>query len=300
MTELGRVYKLTVIGAPDLAAIRAGRATLSDGLETITEISELDIKFKIEKHRRKEPNRGELILYNLAPTSRNAFERGQIRVRLDAGYDDQPRLLFLGDVRYAFPEHDRVDWTLKLQLGDGARAFAEARVNRSYAKGTSVATILGDIAKAFGTPLPAEALADERLRVRISADEMLAGYAADELTRILLEYGFEWSFQNGRLQVLRFDAAVPGTARVISQDDGMIGSPSIEPPKITAASTHPTKTPRVPKLTVKHTLYPELIPGEKIELRSRAIRGTYIIDKLTHEGDTRGDDWTTTIEALAA
>jgi hypothetical protein len=55
----------------------------------------------------------------------------------------------------------------------------------------------------------------------------------------------------------------------------------------------------VPKLKVKHTLYPELIPGEKIQMQSRSVNGLFRIETLIHEGDLFGEAWTTEIEATA-
>ena len=100
-----------------------------------------------------------------------------------------------------------------------ARAYAEARVNRTYAPRTPLETILRDVARAFGVALPE---VSEELRGRVAAGEAIMGYASDELTRLLAPFGYEWSFQDGRLQILRFDQARAGVIRVISQDDGMI------------------------------------------------------------------------------
>lgn len=301
--EIDPCYRLTAIRAaedPDVP----GLGRFFDQLETITEIADRNIKFKVEKYRRGKPNYAEITLYNCAPATRDDFVRLPLRVQLAAGYDNTPRLLFLGDLRFASNEKKGTEWLTKLQLGDGARAYSQARVNRSYAKGTPLSTILGDVAKAFGVPLPT---LPSDLQARIGAGEVVTGYASDELDRLLAPFGYEWSFQSGRMQLVRVDAAVPGTVRVISQDDGMIDTPVINPPKLRApARTHhrathaSTAIPNVPKLKVKHTLYPELTPGETIEVQSRSINGRFVIEVLTHEGDLFGNDWITNIEAIAA
>jgi hypothetical protein len=298
VTEIDRVYKITVIRAPELRDTLALNRSFFEEFETITEIEGHDIQLKVEKHLRREPNTADLVIYNLSSVTRDEFTRSvPMKVRIEAGYDNTPRLLFLGDLRYASNELSGTEWLTKIQLGDGARAFSQARVNRTYATKTPISTIIGDIAKAFGVAVPSEVTASPELRTRISAGEAIVGYAADELTRILTQFGFEWSFQGGRLQILRFDQASPGLIRVISQDDGMLGTPVIDPPKIRAAPRNPSKKVKVPKLTVQHTLFPELTPGEKCEVRSRSINGTFRIDDLTHELDSRGDEWTSTLEA---
>src|SRR5678816_406024 len=156
------------------------------------------------------PNQAEITLTNLAETSRQDLVRGPAKVRLEAGYDSTPRLLFLGDVRFGSNEHTGTEWETKLQLGDGARAYAEARHNRSYAKGTPVTTIVGDLAKAFGVSLPPEMNQLTELQTRISTGEVVTGWVADELERILAPYGMGFSFQDGRLQIMRYDDVIPG------------------------------------------------------------------------------------------
>lgn len=303
MSEVDRIYKLTVIRAPEIVDIVGLRRSFFEEMETITEIADHRIQFKVVKHRKKEPNTAEVTITNLSSPSRDDFKKGPTKVRIEAGYDGVLRLLFIGDLRFADSVHDGTNWLTKLQLADGGRAYAHARVNRSYGKGTPLSTVIGEVAKAFGTSLPSEVADSPELNARLSTGDVVTGYAADEMTRLLGPFGFEWSFQNGRLQITRFDQVVPGTARVISQDDGMIGSPEIDPPKIVA----PPKTghrgeareQKVPKFKVKHTLYPELTPAEHIRVQSQKVNGDFRLDVVTHEGDSRGNEWDSEIEASA-
>lgn len=303
--QLGRCYKLTAIKAPDTVDIDTKELKgigFFEDLQTITEISEMQIKFKVEKHLLKIPNQAEVTIFNLAFPSRELFVDGPVRVRLEAGYDNDPRLLFIGDLRFASSTHTKTEWQTKLQLADGGRAYAVARHNKSYAKGTPVSRIIGDLAQSFGVSVPPEVNELPELRARIPTGEVVTGYTADELERLLDPYGMEFSFQNGKLQIMRSDDIIPGTVRVISQDDGMIEAPVIDPPKLRAPHKkvhHRRGTaaePKVPKLKVKHLLYPEITPGERIEVRSKSINGIFRVDAVTHEGDFRGSEWTTHIE----
>lgn len=304
MSEIDPCYSLTAIRAPD-DPIVSGLGKFFEQLETITEITDHAIKFKVEKYRRGKPNRADITLYNCAPSTRDDFVQIPQKIRFAAGYDSTPRLLFIGDLRYASNEKTPTEWLTKLEIGDGARAYASARVNKSYTPGTPVATIVQDIARGFGIQieLPRE------LKGRIAAGDLVYGDAGDEMTRVLAQFGLEWSFQNEQLRIIPVDAAVPGTIRVISQGDGMLESPVMTPPRFKTphkavhhrrSTSHSTAIPNVAKLKVKHTLYPELVPGEVIQLQSRSINGNFVIEVLQHEGDLFGNDWTTTIEAIAA
>jgi hypothetical protein len=261
------------------------------------------IQFKIEKHLQKIPNQGEITVTNLAESTRDLLITGPTKIRLEAGYEDGgARFLFLGDTRFASDLKEPVNWQVKMQLADGGRAYANARHNKSYATGTPLAAIIGDMCRSFGVPLPPEISVLEELHTRIPTGEVVNGLVADELSRLLDPLGMEWSLQGERLQIMRADAIVPGVVRVISQDDGLIDSPEIDPPKIRAPSaaghrSGKARELKVPKLKLRHLLYPELVPGEKFELRSRAINGMFRIDVVTHEGDSHGKNWETKIEA---
>lgn len=310
--EINRVYRLTAIRAPDTVDVEGLNPNWFEKLDTVTTIESTNarpghqIKAKIEKHLRRTPNQGEAVITNLDTPSRDSFVGGPVRIQLEAGYDDDPRLLFLADLRYVSHELTGTEWLTKLQLADGARAYAHARVNHSFAKGTPLSTVVSKIAQSFGVPVPAEVAASVDLKTRLSTGETLSGSSAEELTRILDPFGFGWSFQNGILQILPFDGVIDGAVRLITTPEnggGMIGSPVINAPKIIAPPKTGTRhgfakhEPRVPKLKIKHTLYPELTPGEKIQVQSRSVNGLFRIDTLSHELDLFGDAWHTEIEA---
>lgn len=316
MSDFGRAYRILVHRAPDpldAALSKQFNANWFEKFEQVLEITSVGqehyhrIEFEIEKDLKGTPNQCKLTIYNLSVASRDLFKGAPVRVTLEAGYEDAPRLLFLGDLRFADSDIKGLDWVTTLQLADGGRAYANAKVNKSFTKGTPLRTILDSLARAFGVPLELQGRSSTDLDQRIAAGEVLTGYAADELERLLLPYGFGYSFQNGRLQLLRFDKVLPGELRVIREDTGegggMLGSPEIDPPKIRA----PPKTghhgqahssAKVPKLKFKHTLYPELVPGERIQMQSRSVTGTFKIDSFKHKGDTSGNDWVTEVQAI--
>lgn len=312
MTDFGRVYRITARRAAEPLVVKGLNSSWFDEFEEVIEISNVGkehyhrVEFEIDKDLKGTPNQCKLTIYNLSTPSRDLLTSNKLKVRLEAGYGDTPRLMFIGDLRYASNEYKGTEWMTKLQLADGGRAYANAQVNQSFARGTPLRVVLGKLADAFKVPLELQSHATSDLEGRIASGEVVTGYVADEMDRLLAPFGLGWSFQNGRLQVLPFDKTSPGEIRVIREDTGegggMLGSPDIEPPKISAprkAGRHGSSRaqPKVPKLKVKHTLYPELIPGERIQLQSRSINGTFKIDALKHKGDTHGDEWATEIQA---
>jgi hypothetical protein len=110
------------------------------------------------------------------------------------------------------------------------------------------------------------------------------------MTRILARHDLDWSIQDGKLQILAPDATRRSNeALIISQDAGMIGSPEYGAP---------SEKGKPPTLTVRTLLYPQITPGDKIQLitRTRTINGFFRVERVTHTGDTHGGDWQTSIE----
>ena len=248
------------------------------------------VQFSVTRSLSKDPNTAEVTISNLSEASRAEFQQRPLRVQIAAGYAGENKLLFVGDVRPGSVSRIAgTDWETKLLLGDGSRAFAEARVNRSYKNGTAVRTILRDAATSMGLKLPKELDESVELKQSLPVGESLTGYTSDELTRLLAPFGYEWSIQNGKLQVLRSAQVLPNEARVVDETEGMLGTPELGTPE---------KGGKPPTLRLRHLLDGAFAPGQKIKVVSRSVkRGLYKVQQVTHTGDSRGDDWETEIEA---
>jgi hypothetical protein len=254
------------------------------------EISEMRIQFEIEKDLTKHPNKCNITIFNLAESTRKVFEKKPLLLHLEAGHDGVLRKLFDGDLRYAASELKETDWETKLQCGTGARAFADARVSRSFKSGVPIATVLKEAAGTMGLSVPPEVLQTIGLD-QFSSGVVLQGPTRDELTRVLAPYGYNWSIQDNKLQILRDDDVQPGSAVVVNPSNGLIGSPEVSVPE-----REGTKKGNSPTVKFKCLLYPILAPGILVALQSRAVTGSYKITKVTHKGDTHADDWVTEVE----
>lgn len=253
------------------------------------QITGLRVQFKIEKSLDSTPNKSEITVSNCAETTRAFLQSKPLIAQLDAGYDGNLRHVFSGDVRFAYSTHEETDWETKLSLGDGDRAYRYARTSRSYKKGASVMTALQEAAGSMGLKLDPSVTASTTLQAQFATGRTLQGPTRDELTRLLAPFGYHWSIQDGRLQILKDQNASPTSAYDVSQSTGMIGSPEWTTPEKSGASS---------RLKVKMLLFPELIPGGTIHVSSEAIEGLFRLNKVEHTGDTHGDDWMTEVEAV--
>jgi len=247
------------------------------------------VQFKIEKNLGKEPNKAEVVITNLASTTRADIEKKPLLVRIETGYetDDNLEQIFVGDLRKGFTMRNGTDWETKLLMGDGDRGFRFADLSRSYIPGTKVKQVLDDITGAIGLKLPPGIQNALEFEKQYAGGYVAHGSAEQELTNVLAPLGMSWSIQDGQLQVLREKQPAPGEAHLIEQDNGMIGSPEFG---------DPTKPGQPPILKVAVQLRPLIKCGATIKVQARDIQGLFRVEKLTHVGDTRGKDWKTEIE----
>lgn len=245
---------------------------------------DFDCEFKVVRTLSSKPNTCELKLYNLAESSRSAIVAGEL-VRVEAGYTTGMTLLFAGDVKRAKTKVEGADRVTTIEAGDGENSIQRARVLRSFGPGATIDTVVAAIAEAAGVGVgnAREALREAGLG-RVSGTfpqgTIVDGAFADELTRVCASAGYEWSIQDGVLQLLRRGSALDRVAVVLSSDTGLL-----------EADRSKTGT-----LEAKALLIPDLVPGRKVDVRSPNVRGVFRVTKAEYSGATRGDDWTAAIE----
>lgn len=255
-------------------------------------IRDLRVTFSIEKNLKKEPNTCKISVYNLAPPSRALMQTKPLRILLEAGYDGQVKRIFSGDLRYSESTHTSVSWETAMQWADGDRAYRLARVARSFRPGVSSLAMISECASAMGIALPSDLAERSELKTVAQGGEVLQGKAQEELTRVLKRYGLHWSIQDGRLQVLRDGEVRPDVALPVSQATGLIGN---------IAYGAPTKPGHPRLLKFKSLLYPEIVPGVKVQVTTggSGIDGIYRVERVVHSGDTHGEQWQSEVEAIA-
>lgn len=251
---------------------------------------DLRIKFECKRHLGRTPNASKVTIFNLSPESRARFDRKPIYVIMRAGHDGVLRPLFEGNVANSISDLNETTWETKFQVTDGGRAYAKAEFSRSYQPPISALRVLSDAAGAMGLSLPPEAEQAPELRQALESGLSVRGPARDTLTLLLARYGIGWSTQNGRLQILRQGATNRRRAWVIDADAGMVGSPE---------STLPHKPGKVAEITIKVLLFPEVIPGDSVQLTSRSFKGAvFRVNDVSHHGDTHGNEWLTTLKCV--
>lgn len=240
-------------------------------------VTDLRIQFKITRGLTKAPNQCDVTIHNLKEDTRHDLQR-PLSVRVDAGYDGVQHQLFIGDLRFGMSEQDGPSWKSLLQVGDGARTYAHARVNKAYKGNTTYRQVITDAASAMGFAVPPALASNSDLDREFNTGVAQRGPAREELTRLLSVFGLHWSIQDGVLQVLTDDQLANNDVLPVDKKHGMIGSPSYGTPP---------RSGKPPHMHVKMLLRPEIFPGCLIQLTSRDKNGKFRVERVVHDGDTR-------------
>lgn len=255
-------------------------------------IEKLRMSFKVTKTLTKDPNKALIKIFNLASATRSAMKKKGAAVVLSAGYESNAAVIFSGDSRLTDHVKEGTDWVTTIECGDGERAYQFQRVSESFKPGTPIADVIRHCAKSLGINVGnlEEELARGDFRgglTQFAHGYAVHGKASAELDKLMRTAGLSWSVQNGALQVLRGGAPATGSAILLTPETGLVGSPDF--------GTWDKKKNAAP-IRVKSLLQPTIRCGGRVEIRASNIKGQFRVDKISHEGDTRGGNWYTDAE----
>ena len=243
------------------------------------------------------------------------------RVVLQAGYQNGPfGVIFDGTImQFRVGKVDNKTTYLDILAADGDVAYNWAVVQKSLARGTTVAQQANEIVKAMtetggvapgSIVFPSTGGIVEGMRGKV-----LFGYAKAALRQVTRSTGTTWSIQNGKVNVIPLDSFLPNAEVVLTAKTGLIGRPEQTQEGIKAQCL----------------LNPEILVGGTVWINNQSINqtqaaqgvalpggaqlafnqrtgfqnfasvtadGRYRVYVAEHEGDTRGNAWYTRIICL--
>jgi len=262
----------------------------------------LHLRFKSEKTLLGTPNTLELVIYNLASTTRKRMQEQGSYVQLNAGYQsDFPNLplVFKGNARTIDHVRRGPDWETRIQCGDGETAYRFGVASKSWGPGTTAAFIATYLAQQITQgdidPFSNNSRIDISYfltRVNSLAYPQTAfaygfaiqGNAFEELQR-LLGPKYTLSIQDGELRALQAADGV-NSVYVLSAKTGLIGSPEHSTPNLAG---------QPPLLKLNTLLNPRIKPGDIVNVDSMRFQGNFRVQAVSHLGDLGANDWSSEI-----
>ncbi|TQE99504.1 MAG: hypothetical protein FKY71_08335 [Spiribacter salinus] len=249
------------------------------------------VVFTVQRTIGQEVNSSLVEVYGLSPDTRKKFLEPNQVCRVEAGYKDNVEVLGIADITRALVRREPPDIVTELQLGDGARALRDRKVNLSFEAGASVQRVLDRIAQELALGSRATGVQVEgAYREGVS----FSGTAREALNSVTKRAGVVWSIQNGDLQISDRKLANQGRGVLLRPNTGLIRSP--EPLE---DREQETEQRRGAGYRVWCLLNPKIIPGDRLVIESAEVEGTFRVDSVQHSGDTRGNEWLSEVEVYA-
>jgi hypothetical protein len=272
-------------------------AVFSETMRLSTDPIQRRISGKATKTWKQEPNTCNLEVYNLSSDMRAQLSAAKTpTIKLAAGYGADANLtqIFYGQAIFVKHEIKDADIITTLSTTDGGKKKQTARIHVSFGPGTPTSQVLRRIVQELGIkPGNVDTVArdlDKGIKASIYAEGVtISGSAADELGHLCRSVGYDYSIQDGAMQLLKIGQAKSDVAVVLDNDSGLIGSPSISNDGVVNGQC----------LIFKAGAGLDLVPGRRIDLRSEFLKGFFILAKCEFSFDNYADDWYCNFEAVA-
>lgn len=281
-----------------------GNSSTGDGL-AINEA--LRIKFEIRKTIGRIPNTCLLSIYNLTADHEAKLKGEFDEVIVNAGYKGASLLIFAGTVRHYSAYLDGTDRILEIDAADGDADLTNTIINTTFAAGTTLSQELDHVISKFAKTKKGHAVVAEKKRLR---GKVVSGKPSNILDRIANESDAHWSIQDGNLVMVPVTGVLPTEAIVLRSDTGLLGAPEVDEKGVKATCLLNPALKVNGKVTIDNNSLKlkiqkelETKPGHP-KVKTQKHRGdlarldpdgTYKCYKIEHEGDTRGQTWTSTV-----
>lgn len=247
----------------------------------------LHVSFSVEKSSTESQNNATIQIWNLSPSSLRLLETKDCMVELKAGYGDNRALIFAGTVSSAVTSLSNADRLTELEVVDGLVELRDTYVTFSMNGKVKCKELYQRIADAMGVTIKfAGDLSFKTLKHGFS----YVGKAKGALQKVAGYCGHRWSIQNGVLQITMPGRSIGKKGYLLSADAGLINIPK----RITISSGEEEMT----GWEVEYLLNGAIAVNDIVELRSDAVKGYFLVYKITMDGDNMEGDWVCTAQLL--
>ena len=260
------------------------------------DVSALRCVFNIEKSVNETPNFAQIVLYNLAASSVAQIKAGD-KIILSAGYENGNfGMIFTGEVVQPFITREAgTDTLLHLICQDGDVFLNSAFTAKTLEKGSTIKDVVDTCAT-----LPQKKISD-----KIESGEayirgkVLFGQSAAYLKGVAQATDTQFFVSDEEISIVGAEDYEDGLAVDLNADTGLVGDPNQTDDGVSAKCL---LNPSIKLNTLVHidasAIAAKAMTNAESKLSSFSTNGVYRVVKLTYEGDTDGDPWYCTFDAI--
>lgn len=285
---------------------RACKLVIGTSTQTYLEFDQnFRITFSINKSVNSSSRTNKINIYNIAKNSRdrlfdiiktnNKGTLNDIGLWLYAGYIETTgaEQLYCGNISSVINKFDIPDIITEISCADASTNFKEIFFELGYDGGTSSKTIFKQIAEKSGLKIDETSVYPKD--ATFASGYSFVGNTKDALDSLCKQTVSTWSINDGKIKIVPKNKASNESVIVLNSKSGMIGIPE----RIDNQGYNAGDNTKLNGWRVKSLLQAGLSPYRYVEIQSNEIKGTFIVQSVTHDGDTTvGDNWFSTCELV--
>ncbi|KWH34213.1 hypothetical protein WL99_06355 [Burkholderia cepacia] len=276
------------------------------------DLSELRIVFRVQRGDLQTPNSARIRVYNVsANTARRAQSKEFTRVVLQAGYEGNYGIIFDGQIKQVRRGREsQTDTFIDITAADGDSAYNFAVVNTTLAAGSTPADHVAAVCTAMSQYGVQQGYLPELPWNPLPRGKVMFGMARDFMRWTARTTQTVWSIQDGKVVMVPETAYMPGEIPVITSATGMVGLPQqtangIEVKMLLNPSVKIGRLIWLDNASIQQYEYSlnvgQQAENERIEMQAKLQDdGFYYVMLAEVSGDTRGEEWYTSVVCLAA
>ena len=234
--------------------------------------------------------------YNLSANTRNSIKKGD-PVIINAGYEGDLGVIFVGQVSGLSHKHSSTEWTTKITATEALDQWLTAQVNKTYTKSIKAKAMVQDLLNIFGIEVGTFELAINKEYPR---GRVCKGKLKDVLKEIVVsDCKSRFLIRCGKI-IINNPADGVNKGYLLSPETGLLRADEekvvievetdLDTKKTTEEKDEEAQTKKRNSLLNYH-----LGPADIIRIQSSDLNGQFIIVRGTHKGSQSGD-WKTEIE----
>lgn len=281
------------------------------------DFSDFKITFSVSQPTTEQPKAAEIYIYNLSHETMNKLagvddDKKNTQIILACSYgDDEPEVIFKGRVfQFRRGRYSPVDTYLCVLAIAGDQIRNEAIINQSVPAGTPIfglSELIVEEAKKFGVGAgDLVQLSDQKYPRGRTVFGSFHGF----IERVGRENNVTYDYSEGVLNSTEVDKYSIQPMYELAADTGMIGMPQLTSEGLIVKCLLNPKLKRMDRIRIDLTNlqsenYDIAYSGQEVDQPYKTpklainAKGIFVIQAIEHNGDTRGDEWYTSMVCTA-
>lgn len=263
------------------------------------DISQLRCKFEIVKSYTRYNNVSSVSIYNLNPNDENTLIKEGQRIVIEAGYNgSQYGKIFDGNViQPVRSKEGNTDYVLKLLSMDSDRYLTYGLIGVSLVAQQSMRDAIDTLSRRSSVVTQEGFISEQQ--IMYPRGKVMFGKSTYYLDQISKTMNAAFYPTDGTINIVKASDLPSNTILDLGPESGLVGNPTQTTYGISFSCL---LNPRIDINALVHIDNSKINNAEYSQgtpVYSLDSEGIYRVVKLTHSGDTRGDDWVTRVEAIS-